>query len=103
MNALQLVLDDLPTAPDERLEAIIEMLITSFLPQLADQACLDLYDMQMNLTTELAFLSGGILQTESALQLVAILTEAVHAGAMHEKDQQAFEDRPISVPSSPLH
>lgn len=103
MNALQLVLDDLPTDPDERLQDIINVLMTSFLPRLADQACIDLYDLQMNVATELAFHSGKILRAESALQFAAMLTEAVHAGATHEQDQQGFEEQSIMVANSPLH
>ena len=53
MNALQLILEDLSTDHEERLQAIVDILVESFLPRLADQACVDVFELQTSLATEL--------------------------------------------------
>jgi hypothetical protein len=103
MNALQLILEDLSTDHEERLQAIVDILVESFLPQLADQACVDVFELQTSLATELAFSAGAALKPQSALQLAAVLTEAIHAGASIDQEASLTEDQACAIPAGPFH
>lgn len=89
MKAIQFTLEDLPHDPDKRLEIVIEALVARFLPSLADRAELDVYELQSILATELAYQAGVTLKPESALQMIAMLAQAVHAGAIESSDESA--------------
>ncbi len=103
MNALQLILEDLSTYHEERLQAIVDILVESFLPQLADQACVNVFELQTSLATELAFCAGAALKPQSALQLAAVLTEAIHAGASIDQEALLNEDPTCALPAGPFH
>lgn len=103
VNALQLILDDLSTDPEDRLRAVIDTLIDEFLPRLADQACLDLHELQTALAVELAFTAGSVLKPESALQFAAMMTDAIHTGATLEVEGQGTDEVLEQLPVSGLH
>lgn len=103
VNALQLVLEDLPIDSEERLRAVVDTLLNQFLPQLADQSCLDWHELQMALAIDIAFLAGAVLEPISALQLSAMLTEAVNAGATCEHDTRLTDDSVTTNDVTPLH
>lgn len=103
VNALQLILDDLSIDPDDRLRAIIDTLIDEFLPRLADQACLDLHELQTALAIELALTAGSVLKPESALQFAAMITDAIHTGATLEAEGQGVDDVLEPLPIGSLH
>lgn len=103
MNALQLVLEELPTEHDERLRAILDGLTERFIPQLANQACLDLHELIMALSTELAFAAGATLKPESALQFVSMLADAIHAGATCETETHAADEPEAIAAVNSLH
>ena len=103
VNAIQLILDNLSTDHEERLEAVIDALTNDFLNSLADQACLDLHELQTALAVNLAFTAGAVLRPESALHFSAMMADAIHAGATIEPEGQGVEEPSESVTVSGLH
>lgn len=98
MTSLQFTLDNLPAEAEQRLEAIVQVILGQILPHLADEAELDIYELQSVLATELAYRAGVTLKPESALQMVCMLVNALQAGA-----SEAFEEETGNDENETLH
>lgn len=103
MNALQLVLEELPIDHEDRVRIVVQTLADHFLPKLADQACLEIHDLQTALGIEIAFRAGSVLEPLSALHFSSLLVESVSAGATSDHDNQVTDDASVENDITSLH